>query len=117
MGNNPNQVSKALHRQLVEQVGRARESELRTALGDLAGYFDRWRTGEIDVEALDQAVHAYHNGVARAIWRRYDGTDLELTLARAIALGIITRESLPPEVLDHVAGLADFLASQRAADD
>ena len=88
---------------------------MRTALAALAERFDQWRAGTLSCDELDQAVHAYHNGVAREIWKRYDGDDPALPLARAVALGILGRESLPPEVLAHIAGLVDCFS--RNADD
>lgn len=116
MSTNPNRPSKALRKQLMEQVGRARKVELTAALGELAGQFDRWRAGELDVDDLDQAVHRYHNGTARLIWRRYEDADRdpELLVARAVVRGLIARESLSPEILAQIAPILDFIVSQMA---
>jgi len=110
-----NKVPKKLKKLLAEQAGRAWEAEMRTALTALAERFDQWRAGTLSCDELDQAVHAYHNGIARDIWKRYAGDDPALALARAVALGILGRESLPPEVLAHIAGLVDCFS--RNADD
>ena len=110
-----NQIPKKLKRLLAEQADLAWEAEMRGALAALAEQFDQWRAGALTCDELDQAVHAYHNGIARDIWKRYAGNDPVLPVARAVALGILGRESVPPEVLAQIAGLVDLFS--RGADD
>ena len=110
-----NKIPKKLKRLLAEQADRAWEAEMRSALAALAERFDQWRAGALSCDELDQAVHAYHNGIARDIWKRYAGNDPVLPVARAVALGILGRESVPPEVLAQIAGLVDLFS--RGADD
>ena len=90
-----NKIPKKLKRLLAEQADRAWEAEMRGALAALAERFDQWRAGALSCGELDQAVHAYHNGIARDIWKRYAGNDPVLPVARAVALGILERESVP----------------------
>jgi hypothetical protein len=102
-------VSKKLNKLLREQRDRAWEAENRMALGALADQFDEWREGKLATDELDHAVHQYHDGIGREIWKRYALGDPGLALARAVLVGIIDRESLPPEVLEHVSPLVQIL--------
>ncbi|WP_295387045.1 hypothetical protein [uncultured Thiodictyon sp.] len=112
-----NKVAKPLKKLLQLHMGRAWEAELRAALGALADRFDQWRSGVLTTEDLDSAVHEYHNGIAREIWKRYTGDDPALPLARAVALGLIARESLPPEVLERIAPWLETLTRDTGEDD
>ncbi|WP_295448827.1 hypothetical protein [uncultured Thiodictyon sp.] len=112
-----NKLPKSLKKLLQLHMGRAWEAEMRAALGALADRFDQWRSGSLITADLDSAVHEYHNGIARDIWKRYNGDDPALPLARAVVLGIIARESLPPEVLEHIAPWLETLARDTGEDD
>lgn len=112
-----NKLPKPLKKLIELHMGRAWEAELRDALGALADRFDQWRAATLTTEDLDSAVHEYHNGIARDIWKRYTGGDPALPLARAVVLGIIARESLPPEVLEHIAPLLELFARDTGEDD
>jgi hypothetical protein len=102
-------VSKKLGKLLREHRDRAWEAENRSALGALADKFDEWREGKRATDELDHAVHEYHDGIGREIWKRYPLGDPGLALARAVQVGIIDRNSLPPEVLEHVSPLVQLL--------
>ena len=105
-------VSKKLGKLLREHRDRAWEAENRIALGALADKFDEWREGKLATDELDHAVHEYHDGIGREIWKRYALGDPGLALARAVLVGIIDRDSLPPEVLEHVSPLVRAYYSQ-----
>ncbi len=100
-------LPKRLSRLLKEHRDRAWEAELGLALGALAERFDQWRAGNLTSADLDDEVHRYHNGTAREIWKRYATWEPDLALAKAVRLGVVTRESLPPDVLEHMAPLLD----------
>lgn len=109
-------VSKKLGKLLREHRDRAWEAENRIALGALAGRFDEWREGKLATDELDHAVHEYHDGIGREIWKRYALGDPAFALARAILVGIIDRDSLPPEVLEHVSPLVELITPNPDAD-
>lgn len=56
---------------------------------------------------LDAAVHEYHNGIAREIWKRFSTTDPTMPLSHAVATGVVAKESLPPEVVEHIASMVE----------
>ena len=106
--------SRAIRRTLRELAGRAHEAELRRELQSLAVQFDQWKTGALDSFALSDLIHEFQNGPARELFNRYTGGMLELTVAHAIARGIVPRDEVAPEVL---AALSRQLAFYESADD
>jgi hypothetical protein len=104
--------SKRLKKELRQHVGRAWEAEMKAALGDLAAKFDGWRAGHVSTADLDAAIHKYHDGAAREIWRRFSTNDLKMPLAHAVAVGLIEEQSLSPEVRDHISSMVAFFREQ-----
>ncbi len=102
------EISKALKKELRQHADRAWEAEMKAALGALAAKFDEWRAGSLSSGDLDAAIHAYHNGIAREIWRRFSRSDRKMPLAHAVAVGLIDEKSLPPEVQEHIASMVEF---------
>ena len=105
-------ISKALKKELRQHADRAWEAEMKAALGDLATKFDEWRAGSLSSGDLDAAIHTYHDGIAREIWRRFSGNDRKVPLAHAVAVGLIEAESLPAEVREHIASMVEFFRDQ-----
>ena len=90
-----------------EYAGKAHELDLRQALLPLAEAFRVWERAEIDSFELQTLIHRFHQDDARAIYLRY--VDLsEPALAGAIAAGVLARDTLPPELLDHLSGLISY---------
>lgn len=106
-----NKLPKRLRKLLREHRDRAWEAEMGCALGELAERFDQWRAGTLSAEELNDAVHVYHDGTGREIWKRYALGEPEPALAAAVARGVIERESLPPEVLEHLGPYLGLFAS------
>ena len=73
-----NEYPKRIKRELKELAGQAYENELGRELGDLARHFDDWREGKIGASDLTELVHQYHNGPARELWKKYNGSFTEL---------------------------------------
>jgi hypothetical protein len=55
--------------------------------------------------ALEARIHHFHQGPAREIYNRYATNRLEPAVADAIAEDVLPRETVPPELLEHLAGL------------
>ena len=105
-------VSKSLSKELRRHADRAWNAEMGAALGALAAKFDEWRAGSLSCADLDSAIHAYHDGTARDIWRRFSESDRKMPLAHAVAAGFIDENSLPTEVQEHIASLVEFFREQ-----
>ncbi len=102
------EVPKRIKRQVREWAGIAHDRDLRRALGELRAQFDLWECGEIDSFDLNERVHRFHEDTSREIWKRYATTRPEPAVASAVAAGVLRREELPSEVLQHINGLIEF---------
>jgi hypothetical protein len=91
-----------------EHADRAWEAEMRAAMGSLAVKFDEWKAGRMSTADLNAAIHKYHDGASREIWKRYSTNDPSTPLAHAVASGVIEADSLPPEILEHIASKVEF---------
>jgi hypothetical protein len=103
---------KRIKRLLREYAGVAHEEELRRALVPVAEAFKRWERGELDSAELTEIIHRFHQGPARDLFDRYNTPNLEMTVAYAIAAGILDRGTIPAELLDHLAGALRFYESE-----
>ena len=106
---------KRIKRLVRDWAGIAHDRELRKALLDLRGQFDRWQRGEINAVELNDLIHRFHDGDSRTIWKKYATNHLEPALAYAVATGILRRDELPPDLLQHIAGLIEFYEAGESA--
>ena len=102
------EVPKRIKRLVREWAGVAHDRDLRNALRELRMQFDRWDRGEIDSFELNELVHRFHQDTSREIWKRYATTHLEPAVASAVAAGVLRKEELPSELLQHIDGLIEF---------
>ena len=109
------EIPKRIKRMVREWAGVAHERDLRVALKELRGQFERWDLGEIDSFELNQFVHKYHDGASREIWKRYATSHLEPAVASAIVAGVLRRGELPEELVKHLTGLIDFYQHELSA--
>jgi len=108
-------VSKRLKRLVREWAGIAHDRELSKALLELHTHFDQWKRGEITAWDLNDFIHRFHDGASREIWKTYATDRLEPAVAFAVATGILRREEVPPELVQHLAGLIEFYEAERSA--
>ncbi len=108
-------VPKRIKRLVREWAGIAHDRDLRTALGELRIQFGRWERGEISSFELNEFVHQFHDGTSREIWKRYATNHLEPAVASAVAAGVVRKEELPGELLQHIAGLIEFYEADLAS--
>ncbi len=95
---------KAIRSQTSELADQAYEVELRRALTPLAEAFERWKVGATSSVEISDLIHDFHQGPSRQLGGTYTALEPSTLVARAVALGVIARKSLPPEV---AAALAD----------
>jgi hypothetical protein len=109
------QVPKQIKRLVREWAGIAHDRDLRKALSELRAQFDRWDRGEIDSFELNELVHRFHQDTAREVWKRYASIHLESAVASAVAAGVLRKEELPAELVQHIAGLIEFYEQDPSA--
>ena len=82
----------------------AHEEELRRALESLAAKFDEWRAGNLGSHELSQAIHEFHQGPTRDLFKRYNEPyfHLDMAVARAIVTGILDQAQMEQDLLEHV---------------
>ena len=102
------EVPKRIKRLVRDWAGIAHDRELRKVLNELRVQFDRWERDEITALELNDRVHRFHEDTSREIWKRYATTHLEPTVASAVAAGVLRKEELPAELVQHIAGLIEF---------
>ena len=102
------EVPKRIKRLVREWAGVAHDRDLRKALNELGAQFARWDRGEINSFELNDRVHRFHQDTAREIWKRYATTHLEPAVALAVVAGVLRKEELPADLVQHLAGLIEF---------
>jgi|SRR5215468_3739316 len=107
-------VPKRIKRLLREYAAAAHEEELRRALVPIAEAFKRWERRELESGELSEMIHRFHQGPARDLWVRYNTPHLPMAVAAAIATGVLSRETIPAELLDHLAGAIRFYEQEQA---
>ena len=101
-------VPKRIKREIREWAGIAHDRDLRNALTELRAQFALWERGDIDAFELNERVHRFHQQTSREIWKRYATTHLAPAVASAVVAGVLRREELPSELLEHINGLIEF---------
>jgi Plasmid pRiA4b ORF-3-like protein len=107
-------VPKRIKRLLREYAGAAHEEELRRALLPVSEAFGRWARRELSSGDLSEIIHRFHQGPARELWVRYNTRHLEMPVAFAITTGVLGRETIPAELLEHLAGALRFYEEEQA---
>lgn len=105
---------KRIKRLLRELAGAAHEEELRRALVPVAEAFKRWEHRDLGSGELSEIIHRFHQGPARDLYVRYNTVRLEMAVAYAITAGILDRQTIPAELLDHLAGPLHFYETEQA---
>jgi|SRR5919109_1842441 hypothetical protein len=97
------EIPKRLKRLLRTWAGEAHEEELRRALVPLGEAFDRWKSGDIASSELSNLIHKFHQGPARELFVKYDTNHLEAPVAHAIVSGVLDKNKISAELLEHLA--------------
>ncbi len=108
----PNYPKKVM-RLLRELMTEAYERELHRELMKLEQSFIEWHRGAISNGELSHRVHQYETGPSRALYKRYNGTPLDMSVAYAIATGILKRDEVSEELLEAISGPLGFYQSLR----
>lgn len=94
--------SKAVAKKLRELANQAYERELQQEMKKLADQFKQWQDKQIDVWDLEQAIHKFHNGAARELYKRYTILKPIEVLPYALFRNIIAYEELPGEITEEM---------------
>jgi hypothetical protein len=109
--------TKAQKREIRRLAGLAYERELAKAAGELQSEFERWRGGEIDVFALNDHIHKFHDGASRDLYKRYVMGEAKWSLAAAIARGIVQESKVDPVILESLRSVIDLIRQMSQEDE
>lgn len=93
-------LAKAQRRRLRELGGIAYERDLSNELAKVESAFRAWRAGELDPFELSETIHRFHQGPARALFTRYDDSNVECAVASAIHRGVLSREEAGADIVE-----------------
>lgn len=112
-------AERAIMRELATE---AWDAELNAALSELYEEFCRWAEHGMSSFELSDRIHAFHDGIARELYKRYTILGTSSSVARAVALGLIRADALPEALAEKLAteiaffrGLADELSAEQGS--
>jgi hypothetical protein len=100
--------SKSIKRLLRQWMTEAYERELHRELTRLDQSFAEWRAGKISSGELSYRVHQYETGASREMFKDYNSSPPEMSVAYAVVAGILKREELPPNLMEAIEGELAF---------
>jgi hypothetical protein len=103
-------LTKIEKRELRDLAAAAHEIELSEAVISLYGIFQSWHEKQINVFDLNQDIHEFHDGISRDIYKKYVLGDLFFPVAQAVFLGILKRENISSELLNHLEPTIESMA-------
>jgi hypothetical protein len=113
---NAGSLTKAQRREVRRLAGSAYKRELSAAAAALEEKFNRWRRGELDVFALNEQIHKYHDGVSRDLYQRYVLGEPQWAVADAVRRGILQEQEVVPEIMSCLGGLIEFFKTTEAGE-
>ncbi len=88
----------------------AYKAEMSIEMEKLAHHFADWRAGNIDVFALDERVHNYHDGAHRELYKRYVMyPQYHLEVARALVLKLIPAIAISQDLMAKIKPLIESI--------
>ena len=102
-------MSKKQKKHLQELAGHCYELEMSEALSDLFDYFQKWKTGEIDVWDLNENIHHHHDYRARDLYKFYEVLrNPQNAVARGVSRGIINLDDIQKDCHPFVEKLVEY---------
>lgn len=106
-------LSRSVRRDIQGLASTAHERELAAELHRLNDLFSQWQSGKLDPHELNDAIHRFHDGPSRDLWKTYTASDPSLAVASAIARGILQPGEVPPDVAQELHGTITALLDLR----
>ena len=109
--------TKSERREIRRLADVAHERELSSAAADLQSVFEQWRSGRIDVFALNEQIHKYHDGISRDLYKRYAMGEAHWNVASAIARGVLKESEVLPALLKSLRSVIDLALDMNREDE
>ena len=107
---------KKIKRLLREYMIKAYEHELHRELAKLDRGFSEWRKGTIDNGELSDRLHQFEVGPARELYKKYNYTPHDMTVAYAIVTGMLNRDEIPAELQEAISSWLAYYQSLKDDD-
>ncbi len=91
-------LTKSQRAQLRQLAATAHSRELTAALTDLYEEFGHWGGRENDAFDLNEAVHKFHDGISRDLYKRYVLGSVGLSVTYALQNGILGPDEVDEEL-------------------
>jgi hypothetical protein len=102
-------LSKSEKRELRLLGDEAYKAELAKELNKVEAAFTSWREGTMSVFELDDCIHEYYSGPRKKLYNFYQlQNQPESKVARAVAVGLISRDRITGAVLEKIQHLIQF---------
>jgi hypothetical protein len=90
------ELSKKQKKHIREMAGVAYEREMTSALDKLLETFQKWKKGELNPFDVNEAIHEFHNGISRDLYKQYaiGGDQPDMAVVIALAHGVLKIEEL-----------------------
>jgi hypothetical protein len=111
------EYSKSIKRLIREWMMEAYERELHRELTRIDESFAAWRAGAIGSGELSHRIHQWEQGPSCALFKYYNRGPQDMSVAYAIAIGILDEEELPSELLEAIRRPLAFYRSLKEQDD
>jgi hypothetical protein len=95
-------LSKSVRRSIRDLAAVAHIRELDAELRCLDNLFSQWRNGQLGPHELNDAIHQFHDGPSRHLWRAYTDSDPSLAVASAIARGVLREQEIPAQAAEEL---------------
>ena len=86
-------------KRILQWAEEAWRRELAGALRQLDSGFQEWRSGNISEFALSGAIHEFHDGANRDLFKRYTYMKPAQAVASAVADGLLTKEEIGDDLV------------------
>ena len=98
-------LSKSLRRNIRDLAAVAHNRELGAELRRLDDLFSQWRNGQLGAHELNEAIHHFHDGPSRHLWKIYTDSDPSLAVASAIARGVLQEQEIPAPAAEELRAM------------
>jgi len=103
---------KSIRKKLLELKREAHEREIKKYLTELSAQFEDWKKGKMSSGELSVHIHEYDKGPSKWMMGFYNDIDYDVSVARAVAIGLLAREEVPDEILEMIERQITYFKEQ-----
>ena len=104
--------SKSIRKKLRELKMEAHEREIKSHLLELSKKFDQWKQDKIGSGELSVHIHEYEKGPSKWMFGFYNNLDPETNIARAVAIGLFSRDEVPDEIIEIIENQISYFEEE-----